>query len=374
MTAAAQSDMNLPETVKRIEGYLAERFPVGKMNYTAMVEKKEVPIHRLSWGYYLGGLALFFFMVQVVTGLMLLFYYQPTVSDAHASVSYITEHVPAGALIRNIHAWASSLMIASVMVHLLTAFAMKAFGKPRELTWVTGVALLGITFAFGFTGYLLPWHQIAVNATKIGLQTIEELGKYLPGQMAAWPRQIKEIIQGEPSVGQATLSRFFALHVIILPLAMAAILGFHLLSVQLHGISQGVDETPRRNEKFFPTFFLKDLSVWGVAFMMLFGLGLCLPFESFSAYPLFEPFNAQGSTPEGIKPEWYFFWVYYPLELLPFWVVMLGQMILGVGLVATPWIFKGTNRSTLRVLAVAAGLYLMIMTVWGGTIYHLFKG
>ncbi len=366
--------MNLPETIQRAEAYLAERFPVEKMNYASMVKKKEVPVHRLSWGYYMGGLALFFFSVQVVTGLMLLFYYQPTVSDAHASVEYITEHVPAGALIRNIHAWASSLMIASVMVHLLTAFAMKAFAKPREITWITGVALLGITFAFGFTGYLLPWHQIAVNATKIGLQTIEEVGAYLPGQMATWPRAIKEIIQGEASVGQATLSRFFALHVIILPLTIAAALGIHLLSVQLHGMSRGIDGEPRRQEKFFPTFFLKDLRVWGVAFMVLFILGLCLPFESLFSYPLFEPYNPKGSTPDGIKPEWYFFWVYYPLELLPFWVIMLGQGLLGAVLLGTPWIFRNSNRRTLQLLAVAAGLYLIVMTIFGENIYHLFKG
>jgi cytochrome b6 len=366
--------MKLPVFVKQAEAYLDVRFPVEKMNYASMVKKKEVPVHRLSWGYYMGGVALFFFLVQIVTGLMLLFYYQPTVSDAHASVEFITEHVPAGALVRNVHAWASSLMIASVMVHLLTAFAMKAFARPREITWVTGVALFGITFAFGFTGYLLPWHQIAVNATKIGLQTIEEVGKYLPGQMATWPGMMKEIIQGEASVGQATLSRFFALHVIILPLCIAATLGIHLLSVQLHGMSQGIDGEPKRHEKFFPTFFIKDLRVWGVAFMVLFVLGLCLPFESLFSYPLFEPFNPKGSTPDGIKPEWYFFWVYYPLELLPLWVILLGQAVLGAVLVGTPWIFKNTNRRTLNILAIAAGTYLIVMTLFGEKIYHLFKG
>ncbi len=364
--------MKLPETIQRVETYLAERFPVDKLNYASMVQKKEVPVHRLSWGYYLGGLALFFFMVQVLTGLMLLFYYQPTVSDAHASVEYITEHVPGGALVRNIHAWASSLMIASVLLHLITAFAMKAFGRPREMTWVTGVVLLGITFAFGFTGYLLPWHQIAVNATKIGLQTIEELGAYLPGQMAGWPKVLKEAIQGEATVGQATLSRFFALHVIILPLTVVGTLGAHLLSVQLHGMSRGVDEEPRHMEKFFPTFLLKDLSVWGVAFLVLFVIGLCLPFESFFPYPLFEPYDPKGSTPDGIKPEWYFFWVYYPLELLPFWVIILGSGLLGGALLATPWILKNTTRRTLGLLAAAASAYLVIMTVFGAKIYELF--
>ena len=366
--------MNVKETLKKTEEYIAERLPVEKMNYASMVVKKEVPVHRLSWAYYMGGLALFFFMVQIVTGLMLLFYYQANVSDAHASVEYLTDHIPAGALVRNIHSWASSLMIACVLVHLLTAFAMKSFEKPRELTWVTGVLLLGITFAFGFTGYLLPWHQIAVNATKIGLQTIEEIGAYLPGAMSEWPRMAKEIIQGEASVGQATLSRFFALHVIILPLAIFGVLGFHLVSVQLHGMSKGIDEKPRSMEKFFPTFFLKDLRVWGLAFMVLFILGLCLPFESLFPYPLFQPFDPKGSTPDGIKPEWYFFWIYYPLELLPLWVILVGSTLLSAVLLATPWIFRSTTRKTLRLIAIVAGIYLVVMTVWGDAIYHLFKG
>lgn len=366
--------MTLRDLVQNTQVYLAERFPVEKMNYASMVVKKKVPVHRLSWGYYMGGLALFFFIVQVITGLMLLFYYQPTVSDAHASVEYITSHVPGGGLIRNIHAWCSSLMIAAVMVHLLTAFSMKAFARPREMTWVTGVALLGITFAFGFTGYLLPWHQIAVNATKIGLQSVEEVGKYLPGQMATWPTAFKEAIQGEATVGQATLSRFFALHVIVLPMIIAALVGIHLLSVQLHGMSQGVDEPPKREEYFFPTFFIKDLSVWCIAFMVLFILGLCLPFESLSTYGLFEPFDSKGSTPDGIKPEWYFYFVYYPLELLPYWVILVAQSVLGAVLLLTPWIFKNTNRRTLTILALAATAYLVIMTAFGENIYHLFKG
>ncbi len=96
--------MKLNHMLQQAGEYLAERFPVENMSFEAMVRKKDVPVHRLAWGYYLGGLALFFFTVHVVTGLMLLFYYQPTVSDAHASVEFITDYVPGGALVRNIHA------------------------------------------------------------------------------------------------------------------------------------------------------------------------------------------------------------------------------------------------------------------------------
>ena len=366
--------MKLLDVPRRTAEFARERFPAEKLNAESMLTKKEVPVHRMSWAYYLGGLALFFFLVQVVTGLLLLFYYQPTVSDAHASVEYITQHVSGGALIRNLHAWSSSAMILVVIVHVLTTFAMKAFAKPREITWITGVVLAMIVFGFGFTGYLLPWNQVAVNATKVGLQSIEAIGQYLPGEMATWPRYIRETIQGEASVGQATLSRFYALHVIVLPFLIAGLLGIHLLQVQVHGMSRGVDAERVGSEKFFPFFVIKDLSAWGVAFLFLFVLATCLPFESFFAYPLMEPFDPLGSTPEGIKPEWYFFFVYYPLELLPYWLVMLAMTALIGILLLAPWIFAGTNRRTLRALAVAAAVYMFVITVFGQQIYAVIKG
>lgn len=353
--------------------YLSSRFPLEHLSFRSLVEKKDVPVHRMSWAYYLGGLALFFFLVQLVTGLLLLFYYEPTVSDAHASVEHITRHVVGGALIRNLHTWAASGMILTVVGHLITTFAMKAFAKPREMTWVSGVVLLLIVYAFGFTGYLLPWHQIAVNATKVGLQSIEEMGAYLPGAMAEVPGQMKELIQGGPAVGQATLSRFYALHVVVLPLATLALLGMHLLSVQLHGMSPGVDRPTAKTERFFPFFVVKDFSLWGVVFLALFVVALLLPFEAFFTYPLFEAYDALGSTPDGIKPEWYFFFVYYPLELLPFWVIAVGSGA-GVALLfAAPWIFRRTSRRTLRILAVVAALYFVGMTLFGQVIYETFR-
>ncbi|MBL8861192.1 MAG: cytochrome b N-terminal domain-containing protein [Planctomycetes bacterium] len=358
----------------RVARFVRERLPAEKLNARQLLIEKEVPQHKASWAYYLGGLALFFFLIQVVTGLMLLFYYQPTVSDAHASVAAISEHVAGGALIRNLHAWSASAMIAVVIVHVLTTFAMKAFARPRELTWVSGMTLALIVFTFGFTGYLLPWNQIAVNATKVGLQSIEALGQYLPGELARWPTYVRETIQGEPSVGQATLSRFFALHVILLPLATVAALGVHLLQVQVHGMSRGVDVEQVKTERFFPFFVIKDLSVWGVAFFVVCVVAMCLPFDALLPYPLLEPFNPLGSTPDGIKPEWYFFFVYYPLEILPYWVVVAGStLVLGTMFLA-PWIFGRTSRRTLRVLALGAAAYFLLMTFFGQTVYEILKG
>ncbi len=353
---------------------LASRMPLDKLSVRHMIMEKEVPVHRMSWGYYVGGLALFFFMIQVFTGLLLLFYYEPTVSEAHESVEYITHFVTMGALIRNLHAWSASFMIFCVIAHMLTSLAMKAFAKPREITWIAGVLLLLITFGFGFTGYLLPWNQIAVNATKVGLASIDQIGQYLPAALSHLAEDVRVTIQGAPAIGQATLSRFFALHVVILPLMVFGVIGLHLLSVQLHGMSPGIEDKPRRKEKFFPFFILKDLREWGIAFLVVFTLALCLPFDSLFPYPLLEPYNALGSTPDGIKPEWYFYFVYYPMELLPFWIIIVVMTVATLGLFAAPWIFKGASHKTMRWIASAIAGYMIIMTLFGEHIYLAIKG
>jgi cytochrome b6 len=360
--------------LKGLIEFMTERLPMHKFNFETIMLKKEVPIHRMSWAYYLGGLTLFFFLIQVVTGIFLLFYYQPTVSDAHASIEYINKYVNNGFFIRNLHTWSSSCMIVCLLAHAITSFAMKAFAPPRELIWVGGTLMLLMGFAFGFTGYLLPWHQIAVNATKVALQSMDESGHYFPGFISGVPHYVKEIIQGGTVVGQATLSRFFALHVVILPLICLAVLAFHLLSVQLHGMSQGVDDPSKKTEKFFPFFILKDLIVWGVAFLVIFILAVCIPFESFYAFPFFQPYNALGATPEGIKPEWYFYFLYYPLEIFPFWLVMIGMTVAGALLFLTPWIFKNTSRRVLTIIAIIVTTYMLTITFFGQTIYEIVKG
>ncbi len=364
----------VPKVISTVLSFLAERFPVEKITVKHLVSEKTVPVHRMSWAYYLGGITLFLFLIQVVTGLMLLFYYQPTVNDAYESVTFISEEVPGGHIIRNLHAWAASAMIFAVLAHLVTTFAMKAFAKPREITWIVGMTLLLLTFTFGFSGYLLPWNQIAVNATKIGLQSIEALGQYLPASLAHLPTAVKEIIQGEATVGQATLSRFFVLHVVVLPLLTFGLLGAHLFSVQLHGMSKGIPGEVKKTEKFFPFFVIKDFSTWGVVFFVIFILAVCIPFDAFFSFPLMDPYNARGSTPDGIKPEWYFYMVYYPLELLPYWLVMLlvngGLAVLFLA----PWIFKNTSIKVLRVLAAAFAIYFFVITLFGDLIYTMVKG
>lgn len=358
----------------RLMEAIVERVPLHKASFEELVTNKMVPVHSLSWAYYLGGLALFFLTIQLVTGLMLLFYYLPTVSDANASMQFIERYVSGANVIRNLHIWSATFLVIVVLAHALTTFAMKAHNKPREIVWVLGVFLLLIVFGFGFTGYLLPWSQVGVNATKVVFQSIERVGDYLPGPMAHWPAKVRELIQGEATIGQATLSRMYALHIVVLPMLLVGALGAHLLLVQLHGMSKGVDNPTGKRERFFPFFVLKDLSLWGVAFFAVFVLSLCVPFQSFGSYPLFEPYDSLGGTPDGIKPEWYFYPIYYPLEILPFWLVTLFLTVGVAALFLTPVIFKSFSRRGLRAIALAVTTYLVVIVLFGQQIHDLVKG
>jgi cytochrome b6 len=353
--------------------FFQERFPIDKMNFQSMVAKQVVPVHSMSWSYYLGGLTLFFLLIQGVTGVLMIFYYEPTVVDAYSSVQYLVNYVSGGELIHNMHSWSASCTIFFAFAHLLTAFAMKSFEKPREITWISGVLMLFILLAAGFTGTLLPWNQLAVNATKVGLQSVEAIGNYLPFGIAQGAKIFKVAFQGETALGQSTLSRFFAVHVMLLPSLLLLLGSLHLVCVQLLGISKGTDQTPKKTAKLFLPFLCHAIGLCSCAFLTLFILSTTIPFDSFMPYPLLEPYNMLGATPGGIKPQWYFYFVYYPVTLMPLWVVLLVSLIATTVLLLTPWIFKSTSRRVLQAMALTATVYFVVMTVFGGHICHMIK-
>ena len=147
-------------------GWLDDR--VGWSMLKEFLSHKTVPMHRFSVFYYLGGMTLFFFLVQVCTGVLLMLYYRPSADEAYESIEFLVSTVPFGWLVRSIHAWSANLMVFFAFVHLVSVFFMKAYRPPRELTWVTGVVLLFLILAFGFSGYLLPWNQLSFFATRVG--------------------------------------------------------------------------------------------------------------------------------------------------------------------------------------------------------------
>ncbi|RJP64083.1 MAG: DUF4405 domain-containing protein [Candidatus Abyssobacteria bacterium SURF_17] len=190
--------------------------------------KKPVP-HHVNWLFCFGGISLFLFVVQGVTGIMLLMYYRPTVAEAYKSVVFITNNVPFGWLVRGLHHWAANLMIIMVFLHMARVFFYGAYKPPRDFNWVTGVILLTLTLGFGFTGYLLPWSQISYWATTVGTE--------VPAAVPFIGGFLSTLIRGGQAVGQSTLTRFFAVHVVILPLVISFFLLGHFFMIRKQGIS-----------------------------------------------------------------------------------------------------------------------------------------
>jgi quinol-cytochrome oxidoreductase complex cytochrome b subunit len=183
----------------------------------------------LNLGFCFGGVTFFLFLMLAVTGYFMTIYYVPSPEHAYRSVYYITHEVPMGRIVRSVHHWSANLMIATILLHTIRVYIHGAYKKPRELNWITGVLLLFLTLSFGFTGYLLPWDQKAYWATRVGtniMGSIPFLGEYL-----------LRIMRGGREVGALTLVRFYALHVMFLPLATAVLLAAHFFMVRRHGVT-----------------------------------------------------------------------------------------------------------------------------------------
>jgi hypothetical protein len=213
---------------KRAFDWFDQRYEVSGV--LTKLLSKPVPTYALHWWYCLGGITAFLFVVQALTGIMLAFYYKPTPEAAFSSIQYIESQVRFGAAIRSIHHWAANGMIVLCVAHMLRVFIMGAYKKPRELNWVSGAVLLLLTLFFGFTGYLLPWDQRAFWATTVGT----EIGGSIPiiGNLVLVFLRVGWDVAGE------TLSRFYSLHVIALPILTLAMMGAHFLMVRRLGIAR----------------------------------------------------------------------------------------------------------------------------------------
>ena len=299
------------------------------------LRKKSVPLHRLSYWYFLGGITLFLFVIQVLTGILLLLYYRPGASEAFESVQYIMTRVQFGWLIRSIHSWSANLMILTAFAHMFSVLFLKAYRKPRELTWVSGVILLFLVMAFGFSGYLLPWNTLAFFATKVGTE--------ITGQVPTIGKPLMIFLRGGDEVTGATLTRFFGFHVAVLPGLATLLIFLHLLLVQRLGISippkleceWSANPSAKREMRFFPNFALREVMAWYTALGVLGALAAIFPWNLGVKADPFAP------APAGIKPEWYFLFMFQTLKLIPSNVWFIDGEVLGAvifGLVGMLWI------------------------------------
>jgi cytochrome b6 len=192
------------------------------------ITSKYVPPH-VNIFYCLGGITLTCFIVQVATGFAMTFYYRPTVTEAFASVQYIMTEVNFGWLIRSVHRWSASMMVLNMILHVCRVYLTGGFKKPRELTWVTGVALASVTVSFGVTGYSLPWDQVGYWACKI-VTGVPDAVPIVGGLLV-------EVLRGGVSVGQSTLTRFYSAHTFVLPVVAVVLMLTHFVMIRKQGIS-----------------------------------------------------------------------------------------------------------------------------------------
>jgi cytochrome b6 len=192
------------------------------------ITSKYVPPH-VNIFYCLGGITLTCFIVQVATGFAMTFYYRPTVTEAFASVQYIMTEVNFGWLIRSVHRWSASMMVLNMILHVCRVYLTGGFKKPRELTWVTGVALASVTVSFGVTGYSLPWDQVGYWACKIVTG--------VPDAIPIVGGLLVQVLRGGVSVGQSTLTRFYSAHTFVLPVVAVVLMLTHFVMIRKQGIS-----------------------------------------------------------------------------------------------------------------------------------------
>jgi len=340
-------------------GWVGDR--IGLESIQEFIAHKSVPRHSATAWYYFGGITLFLFVIQVLTGILLLLYYRPTTTEAYESVQFIMTQVSFGWLIRSVHSWSANLMILTAFIHMFSVVFLHAYRKPRELTWLSGIALLGLALGFGFSGYLLPWNEISFFATKVGTD-----------MAAAFPvvgEPMARFLRGGNEVSGATLTRFFGFHVAVLPGITTVLLFIHLVLVQKWNISvppkveaqYGGDTSKVPQMAFFPNFFLRELMAWYAALGVLGVLAALFPWE------LGSKADAFASAPAGIRPEWYFLAPFFTLKLIPSHVVVIeGELLglLGFSVLAIWWVllpFWATKRSgELRTrLVTGAGVFLL---------------
>jgi quinol-cytochrome oxidoreductase complex cytochrome b subunit len=312
---------------------------------------------------YFGGIALFLFGIQVVTGTLLALYYKPTPEAAYESVQFVTSDVSFGWLIRSVHHWAANLMILFVALHLLRVFFQAAYKYPRELTWVIGGGLLLVTLGFGFTGYLLPWDQRAYWATVVGTD--------IAGAVPLIGEWVQTLLRGGSDVTGDTMSRFFGIHVLVLPLMLAGFLALHLVLVHQLGLANPKKPEPRVRptaddeplRPFFPNYIMDEVVAWYVILAILVVLASIFPagLEE-QANPL--------ETPAHIKPEWYYLAVYQLLKILPRTIAVMAPII-GIGILIV-WPFLDRSPEVLarrRKVVVGAATFVLVamvvLTVFG---------
>jgi quinol-cytochrome oxidoreductase complex cytochrome b subunit len=322
--------------VNRIAAWVYERVPVSGEQIRELTNEP-VPNHLKRWWFCLGGTPAYLFVVQIVTGILLAFYYQPAPEAAYESVRYITREATYGWFLRSMHKWAATLMIAAVILHQMRVYFTAAYRRPRELNWVIGMCLLMCTLLVGFTGYSLVFEQLSYwGATVAG--NIADAVPVVGGPM-------KEYLLGGEVYNERTLSRFYIIHAAILPTTITLLVAIHIAFIRLHGVTELQDDAAdqsqdtRRHFNFFPDHLLTELAIGLVLMILLCVLATILPA---TLGPKADPLT----TPEEIKPEWWFYVSFRWLKLFSLTFAVISSGFIVAAMFLWPWIDWALRKIT----------------------------
>jgi quinol-cytochrome oxidoreductase complex cytochrome b subunit len=337
----------------RIGRWLAERVPIPIEELQKPL-REELPVHLRSWMLWLGGTPLMLFGIQVVTGILLTFYYTPSPQQAYNSVRSITLLMRYGWLIRSLHQTAAQLMIIALMLHMIRVFVTRAYRPPRELTWVFGMLLFLLTLGFGFTGYSLIYDSLSYWATTVGTNLV--------GHVPIVGAQILWLLRGGPDVNPNTLSRFYNFHIGVLPTLMALVIVAHLALVRFHGVARLEGDARKDTYHFFPDHVLREAAIALV-------LVLALVVHAMVSPPGLGDRADFTVTPSHIRPEWYFYPSYRWLKIVPMQVGIWTTTLFVLCMLFWPWIDAALERLApgRRLgmwLGSAAFLFTLTLLVW----------
>ena len=343
--------------------WIAERVPISTVQLRELTNEP-VPNHLKRWWFALGGTPAYLFVVQIFTGILLAFYYQPAPETAYESVRYITHDATLGWYLRSLHKWAATLMIASVILHQMRVYFTAAYRRPRELNWVIGMALLMCTLLTGFTGYSLVFEQLSYWGATVAANisdAVPVIGSFS-----------KQMLLGGDEYNSRTLSRFYILHAAVLPTTIIMLVGVHIAFIRMHGVTELKfgDEDPKKPDhfNFFPDHVMTEL-IMGLVLMIILSV-LATVFPA-TMGPAADPLT----TPEVIKPEWFFYVSFRWLKLFSLTFAVLSTGFIVGAMFLWPWIDaalrKVTKNEDISVyIGIIATFLLVGLTVWEAVVAH----
>jgi quinol-cytochrome oxidoreductase complex cytochrome b subunit len=345
--------------LERLSGWFDDRLG---LSYPML---RPAPAYSINPFYWLGALAVIAFVIQGITGMLMMVYYVPSPTQAYATTQYIFQDVSYGTFLETVHLYTAYAMIMLAFMHMMRGYFVSVQKKPRELMWVVGMLMGFVTLGFGFTGYLLPWTVVSKSATDVGTGMLNAL----PTQVSSF---LSFLVVGSGG-DSGELLRFYDLHIVILPAALLALLAVKMYMLESHGVAEPVaSSVTAAKRKLIPIF--PDVSFYLLELAALFGAAMLLISVIF---PLSLPveYSAQAAGAYTAQPDWYFLWVYQILKIQAFetWglPVALGAITLVfLALIVLPFIDRGETRLIAkRMKYITLGLIFVaevaVLTVWG---------